>query len=282
MPFNQLAANKCFAGQQLRFRHLSQVLGCDMTFSLYMPPQAQQRQVPLLLWLSGLTCTDENFVQKAGAQRYAAHHGIAILCPDTSPRGENVPDDPDGAWDFGQGAGFYLNATQTPWDQHYHMEQYLIDELLPQVIHNFPISPERVGISGHSMGGHGALTLGLNYPARFRSISAFAPICAPSQVPWGKKAFSRYLGEDSSTWLRYDACELIRQHTSPPPLLVDQGTTDQFLVEQLKPDLLQQACSDHDVPLQLRMHPGYDHSYFFIATFIEDHILFHCERLLES
>ena len=279
MALQEISTNLCFSGKQSRYHHSSQILKCDMHFSLYLPPQAEQQQVPLLLWLSGLTCSDENFVQKAGAQRYAARYGIAILCPDTSPRGENVPDDPDGAWDFGQGAGFYLNATQAPWNQNYHMEQYLIEELVPQVIRNFPIIPDQIGISGHSMGGHGALTLGLKYHGTFASISAFAPICAPSQCPWGKKAFSRYLGDDPVAWQQDDACELIRLQHKPRALLIDQGTADQFLLQQLKPELLQQACNENDYPLQLRMQTGYDHSYFFIATFIEDHILFHCERL---
>ena len=279
MALQEISTNLCFSGKQSRYHHPSQILKCDMHFSLYLPPQAEQQQVPLLLWLSGLTCSDENFVQKAGAQRYAARYGIAILCPDTSPRGENVPDDPDGAWDFGQGAGFYLNATQAPWNQNYHMEQYLIEELVPQVICNFPIIPDQIGISGHSMGGHGALTLGLKYHGTFASISAFAPICAPSQCPWGKKAFSRYLGDDPVAWQHYDACELIRLQHKPRALLIDQGTADQFLLQQLKPELLQQACNENNYPLQLRMQTGYDHSYFFIATFIEDHILFHCEHL---
>lgn len=271
---------RCFGGRQIRFRHASRVNRCLMTASIYLPPQAASGPVPVLYWLSGLTCTDENFVTKAGAQRYAADHGIAIVTPDTSPRGEGVPGDPEGAWDFGLSAGFYLSATEAPWSDHYHMDQYVVDELPPLVNAHFPVLPDRQSLSGHSMGGHGALTLALKHPARYRSVSAFAPICAPMQCPWGEKALGRYLGPDRDTWKPYDACELIRQtDTIPFPLLVDQGSTDPFLVTQLKPELLQAACAERGHTLDLRWREGYDHSYFYIASFIGEHIAFHAQAL---
>ncbi|WP_439134596.1 S-formylglutathione hydrolase [Pseudomaricurvus sp.] len=281
----QLAENKCFGGRQLQFSHDSWSLKCAMHFSVYLPPQAETGKVPVLYWLSGLTCTDENFVQKAGAQRVAAELGVAIVTPDTSPRGEGVADDPEGAYDFGLGAGFYLNATQAPWNEHYRMYDYISSELPDLIEASFPVDGQRAGIFGHSMGGHGALTIGVKNPQRFKSISAFAPIVAPTQCPWGEKALSGYLGEDRELWKDYDACELIRSVESKPEafkpeaLLVDQGDADNFLAEQLKPELLQQACEQAGVPLTLRMQPGYDHSYFFIASFIEDHLRFHAAQL---
>jgi S-formylglutathione hydrolase len=206
----QIGANRCFGGQQLRFSHASQALGCDMTFSIYLPPQAEEGVVPVLYWLSGLTCTDENFVTKAGAQRYAAEHGIAVVAPDTSPRGEEVPDDPEGAYDFGLGAGFYVNATRAPWSEHYRMYDYVTRELPELVEADFPVDATRVGISGHSMGGHGALTIALKNPGRFKSVSAFSPICSPMNCPWGEKALGNYLGEDREAWLDYDSCALVQ------------------------------------------------------------------------
>lgn len=274
----KIAENRSFGGQQQRYRHRSQVLDCDMHFSLYLPPQAGAVTVPLLTWLSGLTCTDENFVHKAGAQRAAAAHGVAILAPDTSPRGEGVPDAPDGAYDLGLGAGFYVNATQKPWDLHYRMADYVLDEL-PSLLVSQPVDLARQSIFGHSMGGHGALTLALNNPQRFHSVSAFAPICSPMRCPWGEKAFTAYLGEDRSQWERYDSCALLSEKGAHPPLLVDQGEADEFLRQQLCTHMLLQACDAIGGDAQINLRPGYDHSYFFIASFIDQHIAFHAEHL---
>ena len=275
----RLSANTCFGGQQLRYSHASSVLGCDMTFSIFLPPQAEQGKVPVLYWLSGLTCTDENFVTKAGAQRYAAELGIAIVTPDTSPRGEGVPDDPEGAYDFGLGAGFYVNATQAPWSDHYHMYDYISCELSALVAAQFPVDDSRVGISGHSMGGHGALTIALKNPGRFKSVSAFAPICSPLHCPWGEKALGNYLGDDREAWAQYDTCALLSRASERLPILVDQGDADNFLVEQLQTPLLEQAAQEADYPMTIRMQPGYDHSYFFIASFIGEHLAFHAANL---
>lgn len=275
----QIGANRCFGGQQLRFFHASQALGCDMTFSIYLPPQAEEGVVPVLYWLSGLTCTDENFVTKAGAQRYAAEHGIAVVAPDTSPRGEGVPDDPEGAYDFGLGAGFYVNATRAPWSEHYRMYDYITRELPELVEADFPVDPRRVGISGHSMGGHGALTIALKNPGRFKSVSAFSPICSPMNCPWGEKALGNYLGEDREAWLDYDSCALVAAASEQLPVLVDQGDADDFLQEQLHTHLLQEACGLADYPITIRMQEGYDHSYFFIASFIGEHLAFHAGHL---
>lgn len=275
----QLARIRSFGGHQLRFAHRSQALDCDMHFSLYLPAQAASGPVPLLTWLSGLTCTDENFVHKAGAQRAAAEHGVAILAPDTSPRGEGVPDDPDGAWDFGLGAGFYVNATQAPWSAHYRMYDYVLRELPELVLAEQPVDGTRQAIFGHSMGGHGALTLALRHPDRYRSVSAFAPIVAPSQCPWGEKALGAYLGSDRGLWREHDTCALIRRATQRLPMLVDQGSADQFLQEQLCTPLLEAACAESDYRATIRMQDGYDHSYFFIASFIDEHIAFHAARL---
>lgn len=276
---DKIESHRCFGGEQARYRHVSESLGCEMTFSVFLPPQAADGAVPVLYWLSGLTCNDENFVQKAGAQRYAAEAGIAIVCPDTSPRGDDVPDDPDAAYDFGLGAGFYLDATESPWSRHYHMESYISLELPALVATHLPVDSGRCGIFGHSMGGHGAITLGLKHPGVFRSISAFAPICAPTQCPWGQKALGGYLGDDPQHWQHHDSCRLIAQAQMQTPLLVDQGDADNFLTEQLKPELLQQACDQYEHPLTLRMQPGYDHSYFFIASFVADHIAHHKQQL---
>lgn len=272
----QIGNNRCFGGQQLRYRHRAETLNCDMTFSIFLPPQAEGgRAVPLMYWLSGLTCTDENFVTKAGAQRAAARHGIALVAPDTSPRGEGVADDPAGAYDFGLGAGFYLNATQSPWAAHYRMYDYIVDELPGLIAGQFPVAGDRVAIAGHSMGGHGALTIALKNPGRFCSVSAFAPISSASRCPWGQKALSGYLGDDRAAWAEHDASLLMASATQPLPMLVDQGGDDAFLVEQLRPELLQAAAKDSDYPLVYRLQPGYDHSYFFIASFIDEHIAFH-------
>jgi S-formylglutathione hydrolase len=268
-----LSTNRSFGGEVQRVRHASASCDCDMTFGIFLPPQADERPVAVLYWLSGLTCTDENFMQKAGAQRMAAELGIAIVCPDTSPRGTDLPGEHD-SYDFGSGAGFYVNATQAPWDRHYHMYDYVTRELPELVESHFPVTDVR-GISGHSMGGHGALVCALRNPGRYRSVSAFAPICHPTQCGWGQKAFGAYLGEDREKWAHYDACLLIAGAQEKLPLLVDQGTDDDFLGDQLNPGALEQACTANHHPLTLRMQPGYDHSYFFIATFIEDHLRHH-------
>ena len=277
----QINAHKSFAGQQLRYRHSSDVLNCDMTFSIYLPPQAKQGPVPALYWLSGLTCTDENFITKAGAQQHAAQYGMAIICPDTSPRGDNVPDDAEGTYDFGLGAGFYVNATQPPWNQHYQMYDYVVNELPVIINQQFPIDGTKVGISGHSMGGHGALTIALKNPGQYQSVSAFAPICSPINCPWGKKALSQYLGNNQEVWKLYDTAELIKQSTPAQqlPVLIDQGDQDNFLEEQLRTELLEAACKNSNYLMTIRRQPGYDHSYFFIASFIGEHIQFHSQHL---
>ncbi|MBT8116074.1 MAG: S-formylglutathione hydrolase [Arenicella sp.] len=274
-----LASNKIFGGQQLQFRHPSSVLNCDMQFSIFLPPQAETGEVPALYWLSGLTCTDQNFVTKAGAQKYAAKHGIAVICPDTSPRGDGVPDDPDESWDFGLGAGFYVNATQQPWAKHYQMYDYVVDELPQLVDENFAVDSSLTAISGHSMGGHGALTIALKNPGRFKSVSAFSPIASPLNCPWGQKALGNYIGPDQADWEQYDTCKLIGQAEQHIPMLVDQGGADDFLEEQLKTELLIKACEEADYPGDIRFQEGYDHSYFFIASFIGEHIDFHSKHL---
>ena len=275
----QIGANQSFGGQQLRFKHQSAVLNCEMTFSIYLPPQAEKGPVPVLYWLSGLTCNDENFVHKAGAQQHAAEHGIAIVCPDTSPRGDGVADDPEGAYDMGLGAGFYVDATQQPWAEHYQMYSYIVEELPALVNAEFPVDGQRTSISGHSMGGHGALTIALKNPGRFKSASAFAPICSPLNCPWGDKVLSHYLGDDRQAWKQYDTVELVKEAKQHLPVLVDQGEADNFLTEQLKIKLLVDAGQVADYPMQIRMQTDYDHSYFFIATFIGEHIAFHARAL---
>jgi S-formylglutathione hydrolase len=275
----QIGEIRSFGGRQLRFSHSSEALDCNMDFSVYLPPAAEQGPVPVLYWLSGLTCTDENFVQKAGAQQYAAIQGVAIVAPDTSPRGDGVPDDPDAAYDFGLGAGFYVNAEQTPWSQHYRMYDYVVDELPALVTANLPLDSERAGIFGHSMGGHGALTIALRNPGRYRSASAFAPICSPLNCPWGHKALGNYIGDDREAWKQYDTTELVKVAERQLPLLVDQGDADNFLTEQLKTELLEQASADAEYPMTIRRQAGYDHSYFFIASFIGEHIAFHRQHL---
>jgi S-formylglutathione hydrolase len=275
----QVSEARSFGGRQLRFAHRSQALACDMHFSVYLPPAAEAGPVPVLYWLSGLTCTDENFVTKAGAQQYAAEHGVAVVAPDTSPRGEDVPDDPDGGWDFGLGAGFYVNALREPWSANYRMYDYVVEELPALLAANLPLDHARTAIFGHSMGGHGALVIALRNPGRFRSVSAFAPICSPMRCPWGHKALGNYLGEDRDLWRDYDSCELIRRADSHLPILVDQGEADNFLAEQLQTGLLDEASSEAAYPLTIHMRPGYDHSYFFIASFMGEHIAFHASHL---
>ncbi len=279
MPLEKTAVNLCFGGEQQRYSHDSSSLGCAMNFSLFLPPGYGEEPVPLLYWLSGLTCTDENFVQKAGAQRYAAEHGMAVVAPDTSPRGDEVPDDPEGAWDFGLGAGFYVNATEAPWSTHYRMYDYITEEL-PALLHeNFALNPDLAAISGHSMGGHGALTIALRNPEKFVSVSAFSPIVAPSQCPWGEKALSNYLGADRETWKQHDTCELIQAGAQQLPMLVDQGEADDFLQEQLRTELLESACESSDYQATIRRQAGYDHSYFFVSSFIGSHIAFHAHEM---
>lgn len=267
--------NKCFGGTQVVFKHHSEVLGVEMRFGVFVPPQAETQKCPVLYWLSGLTCTEQNFITKAGAQRYAAEHGVIIVAPDTSPRGEGVANDE--AYDLGQGAGFYVNATQEPWAPHFKMYDYIVHELPALIDAQFPNSGKR-GISGHSMGGHGALMIALKNPGMFQSASAFSPIVAPSTVPWGVKAFSAYLGEDRNTWKEWDTVELIADTKERLHLLVDQGESDPFL-DQLQPLLLKEACEAVNHPLTLRMQKGYDHSYYFVATFIGDHIAHHAAAL---
>lgn len=282
MQPEQIAANKCFGGMQLRYQHHSDILQCPMHFSVFLPSKAQSEKVPLLYWLSGLTCTDENFVHKAGAQRYAERHGVAVVAPDTSPRGEAVPDDPDGAYDFGLGAGFYLNATAQPWAQHYRMYDYIVQELPALMAAHFAVDCARSGIFGHSMGGHGALSIALKNPENYHSVSAFAPISSPMHCPWGQKALGNYLGGDRDSWRQYDSTELLGSAAKKLPILVDQGDADQFLHEQLQPQRLTAAAQAANYPLQLRMQAGYDHSYFFIASFIGEHIAFHAELLADT
>ncbi|QID19634.1 S-formylglutathione hydrolase [Nitrogeniibacter mangrovi] len=275
-----IASNKSFGGWHKRYRHRSTANGCDMVFAIYLPPAAETGPVPVLYWLSGLTCTDENFMQKAGAQRVAAELGIAIVAPDTSPRGEDVPDDPEGAYDFGLGAGFYVNATQAPYNRHYHMYDYVTKELPALVEAHFPVTDRRA-ISGHSMGGHGALICAFRNPGRYVSVSAFSPICAPMDCPWGQKALGRYLGDNREAWAQWDASRLIGEAGERLPLLVDQGSEDGFLEEQLLTHRLVDAAKAADHPATIRMQAGYDHSYYFIASFIEDHLRHHGAALLD-
>ncbi|MDD2221876.1 MAG: S-formylglutathione hydrolase [Pseudomonas sp.] len=279
MSLQQLSSQKVFGGQQVRYQHASAVLNCSMQFAVYLPPQVELGQpLPVLYWLSGLTCTDENFMQKAGALKVAAELGLIIVAPDTSPRGAGVPDDAEGAWDLGLGAGFYLNATQAPWAEHYRMYDYVVNELPALIKKHLPVSDKR-SISGHSMGGHGALIAALREPQRYQSVSAFAPICQPTQCPWGEKAFSNYLGAQRETWLEWDASALMAKATQHLPMLLDQGDADGFLVEQLKPAALQEAAQRAGYPLTSRLQPGYDHSYYFIASFIDEHLRFHAQAL---
>lgn len=274
---NRIEHHASFGGRQEVWQHASRSTGTDMKLGVYLPPAALAgEKCPVLYWLSGLTCTEQNFITKAGAQQFAAQHGLIVVAPDTSPRGEGVAN--DAAYDLGQGAGFYLNATEEPWAAHFRMEDYVVDELPALIEQHFPASAAR-GIFGHSMGGHGALTLALRHPGKYRSVSAFSPIVAPSQVPWGQKALKAYLGDDLAAWQAHDAVALIASVTERLPLLVDQGDADEFLAEHLKPELLQAACDKAGHPLTLRMQPGYDHSYYFISTFLPEHVAWHAERL---
>ncbi len=276
-----LSEHACFGGVQRFYQHASREIGLPMRFSVFLPAQAAQGPVPAVMFLAGLTCTDETFMVKAGAQRLAAELGLALIAPDTSPRGAGVAGEAE-SWDFGVGAGFYLDATQAPWSKHYRMESYLTAELLPLLGQTLPVDLARLGVFGHSMGGHGALTLALKHPALFKSVSAFAPICAPSQCPWGEKAFTGYLGADHTTWAAHDATALMAAQTKAPfpaGILIDQGLADKFLPTQLHPELLEAACAQVGQPLTLRQHAGYDHGYYFIATFMADHLKHHAQAL---
>jgi len=273
----QLSSNKSHGGMQGVYRHASAVTGTDMTFSVFVPDHAPGTKLPVLWFLSGLTCTHANVTEKGEYRAACAEHGLILVAPDTSPRGEGVPNDE--AYDFGQGAGFYLDATEAPWATHFKMRSYIEQELPALIGAEFSADMDRQGITGHSMGGHGALTIGLRNPGRFRSVSAFSPIVAPSQVPWGQKALAGYLGEDSAAWRPYDAVALIEDGARVPELLVDTGSADQFLDVQLRPELLEAACRNAGIALTQRLQPGYDHSYYFVSTFLGDHVAWHAERL---
>ncbi|WP_031294946.1 S-formylglutathione hydrolase [Sphingobium ummariense] len=275
----QVSGAKAFGGIQGVYRHASRETGTDMTFSVYVPPHEDGARLPVVWYLSGLTCTHANVTEKGEFRAACAQLGLIFVAPDTSPRGEGVADDPDGAWDFGLGAGFYVDAAQAPYAAHYRMWSYVTEELPTLIGAHFPADMDRQSIMGHSMGGHGALTIGLNHPDRYRAVSAFAPIVAPSQVPWGQKALSGYLGDDHAAWRRHDAVALIEDGARVPALLVDQGEADGFLERELRPDLLRAACAAAGIPLELRLQPGYDHSYYFISTFMADHLRWHADRL---
>jgi S-formylglutathione hydrolase len=277
MTIETLSANRAHGGTQGVYRHASTATGTDMIFSVYVPPHAEGVRLPVLWYLSGLTCTHANVTDKGEFRHACAEQGVIFVAPDTSPRGEGVPNDE--AYDFGQGAGFYVDASEAPWAQHFKMRTYIEQELPALIAAEFPVDMERQGITGHSMGGHGALTIGLRNPERFRSISAFSPIVAPSQVQWGEKALAGYLGEDRAAWRHYDAVALIEDGARVPALLVDTGSSDQFLTEQLRPELLDAACRDAGIALTQRIQPGYDHSYYFVSTFMADHVAWHAERL---
>ncbi|PSJ37927.1 S-formylglutathione hydrolase [Allosphingosinicella deserti] len=278
MSLDTLSVTRSFGGTVHVVRHDSLATGTPMTFSVFVPPQAESGATcPVVWYLSGLTCTHANVTEKGEYRRACAELGLIFVAPDTSPRGDEVPDDP--AYDFGQGAGFYVDATQAPYDAHYRMERYIVEELPEIVASAFPIDRDRQAITGHSMGGHGALTLALRHPGRYRSVSAFAPIVAPSQVPWGEKALGAYLGPDRAAWRRHDAVALIEDGARVPEILVDQGGADTFLERELRPDLLEAACREAGIPLTLRLQQGYDHSYYFISTFMEDHLRWHAARL---
>ncbi|MGA7824555.1 MAG: S-formylglutathione hydrolase [Steroidobacteraceae bacterium] len=281
MTLETLSEHRSFGGLQGYYRHASGVIGLPMRFAVYQPPQSEQRRVPVLFYLAGLTCTEETFVIKAGAQRIAAQLGLMLVTCDTSPRQTGIPGEADD-WEFGSGAGFYLNATQAPWSRYFRMYDYVLGELRETVLAHFPGEPQRLGIFGHSMGGHGALVLALRNPTVYRSVSAFAPICAPTRCPWGRKAFTGYLGEDQATWASYDAVELLNARGTRAfrEILVDQGLADKFLPQgQLLPELLEAACAQAGQPLRLRRQEGYGHDYFFIASFVEDHLRFHADAL---
>jgi S-formylglutathione hydrolase len=277
MTIEVVETHKAFGGVQGVYRHASAATGTTMTFSVFTPPQAERGPCPVVTWLSGLTCTHANATEKGEYRRAAAELGLIVVCPDTSPRGEGVPDDP--AYDFGQGAGFYLDATREPWAKHFRMESYVVGDLQAAIAANFPADMGRQGISGHSMGGHGALTLALKHPGVWKSVSAFAPIVSPMCCPWGEKALSGYLGANRAAWRRHDATALIEDDARLGDILVDQGAADSFLAEQLKPELLATACEAAGQPLTLRMQPGYDHSYYFVSSFMAEHLAWHAERL---
>ncbi len=280
MTFETVSTNRSHGGTQGVYRHRSDATGTEMTFAMFIPDHEGGAKLPVLWYLSGLTCTHANVMEKGEYRAACAEHGVIFVAPDTSPRGEGVPDDPDGAWDFGLGAGFYVDATEEPWTQHYRMRSYLEDELPSLILREFPAADlTRQGITGHSMGGHGALTIALRTPDRFRSVSAFAPIVAPMQCPWGEKALSAYLGEDREAWGEYDACALIEAGARLPDLLVDQGEADAFLAEQLKTELLAELCERAGQKATIRIQQGYDHSYYFISTFMGEHVAWHAERL---
>lgn len=273
----RIERHACHGGYQEVWKHASSALHCEMRFGVYLPEAAARgEKCPVAYWLSGLTCSEQNFITKSGAQRYANEHGLVVVSPDTSPRGEDVADDP--AYDLGKGAGFYLNATQQPWAEHYRMYDYIVDELPALIEAHFPVTNAR-SIFGHSMGGHGALTIALRNPGRYRSVSAFSPIVAPSRVPWGEKALTAYLGADREAWKQYDTVQLLQAATERLPLLIDQGDSDEFLDSQLKPELLREACEAAGHPLQLNVRSGYDHSYYFIASFIGEHLAYHAKAL---
>ena len=273
----KVSSNRSFKGVHEVWSHDSVAASCKMTFSIYLPDNPEDQKQKTLIWLSGLTCTEENFRVKSGVQRFASEHNMIIVSPDTSPRGDDVPDDPN--YDFAQGAGFYLDATEEPWSTNYNMYSYVVDELVEIIKDHFPVDANRLGISGHSMGGHGALTIAIKNPDIFKSVSAFSPICNPTKIPWGEKAFTKYLGKDENIWNDYDACSLIKSRGFQSDILIDQGEEDEFLADQLKPESFVQACEEKNVEVSLRMQPGFDHSYFFIATFIQDHIDWHSQRL---
>lgn len=274
-----ISEHACHGGVQRFYRHHSAAIGLPMRFSVFLPPQVEQGKVPALFYLAGLTCNEETFMTKAGAQRVAAQLGMMLIAPDTSPRGANVPGESDN-WDLGVGAGFYVDATTAPWSQHYRMYSYIL-ELYELVTREFPVQADSIGITGHSMGGHGALVLALRNPERFKSVSAFAPVCAPSQRPWGVKAFAAYLGSEQAGWQQYDASALMANSKTPFPggILIDQGLSDKFLTDQLFPEAFEAACQQAEQPLELRRQSGYDHSYYFISTFIEAHLQFHARQL---
>ena len=278
MVLETLSEHRCFGGVQGFYRHASAGIGLPMKFGVCVPPQAAQGPVPVLFYLAGLTCTEETFAIKAGAQRVAAELGLMLVSPDTSPRDTGI-EGASAAWDFGHGAGFYLDATQAPWATHFRIESWVTKELRELVLSKFPARDDRVGLFGHSMGGHGALTLALRHPGLYQSVSAFAPIAAPTQCPWGEKAFGGYLGDDRASWAAHDATELVKAGRKAPPLLIDQGLADNFLAAQLHPHLFEAACAQAGQPLTLRRHEGYDHGYYFIASFIEDHLRHHAQTL---
>jgi S-formylglutathione hydrolase len=281
MTINLISESKCFGGKLGFYSHLSHVCNHEMRFAVYEPPQAQTQTVPALYFLSGLTSTEENFMMKAGAQKYASEYGLMLIAPDTSPRNTGILGENDN-WDFGAGAGFYIDATEEPWSSHYQMYSYIVEELPTLIATNFSIQTDKQGIFGHSMGGHGALICALRNPEKFKSVSAFAPIVSPIRCPWGQKVLSGYLGHNQQTWSDYDATELVKKHKYHGHILIDQGTADKYLVEQLKPELFEQASQQVNQPLKLRYQQGYDHGYYFIATFIEDHIKHHMAALVST